>query len=308
MLNIYHLRYALEIAKTGSIKNAAENLFMAQPNLSRAIKELENSLGITIFERTSKGVIPTADGEKFLIRARNILKEVDAVQDLFSKKKNLSIFSITVPRASYISKAFTEFSKNLNAEADTEIFYTESNSLKAINNIVYEDYKLAIVRYNEVDEQYFKDMLEEKGLKGEIIARFSMKVVFSKQSPLANELSLTPALLSEYIECSYGDRFIPTLSAEEAREKAKLSMAKRVIYLSERAGLFDLLAENHQTFARCSSLTDEALKRYGLIQRECEDEKEVYKDFLVYKKDYRLSELDKDFITQLCNSRRKYIK
>ena len=62
MLNIYHLRYALEIAKTGSIKNAAENLFMAQPNLSRAIKELENSLGITIIERTSKGVIPTADG------------------------------------------------------------------------------------------------------------------------------------------------------------------------------------------------------------------------------------------------------
>ena len=162
--------------------------------------------------------------------------------------------------------------------------------------------------FNEQFAEYTDPQLEEKGLKGEIIARFSMKVVFSKQSPLANELSLTPALLSEYIECSYGDRFIPTLSAEEAREKAKLSMAKRVIYLSERAGLFDLLAENHQTFARCSSLTDEALKRYGLIQRECEDEKEVYKDFLVYKKDYRLSELDKDFITQLCNSRRKYIK
>ena len=88
MLNIYHLRYALEIEKTGSIKNAAENLFMAQPNLSRSIKELENSLGIVIFERTSKGVIPTADGEKFLIRARNILKQVDEVQDLFSKKKN----------------------------------------------------------------------------------------------------------------------------------------------------------------------------------------------------------------------------
>ena len=308
MLNIYHLRYALEIEKTGSIKNAAENLFMAQPNLSRSIKELENSLGIVIFERTSKGVIPTADGEKFLIRARNILKQVDEVQDLFSKKKNLSIFSITVPRASYISKAFTEFSKKLNAEAATEIFYTESNSLKAINNIVYEDYKLAVVRYNELDEQYFKDMLEEKGLKGELIARFSMKVVFSKQSSLANEQNLTPAILSEYIECSYGDKFIPSLSAEEAREKARLSTSKHVIYLSERAGLFDLLAENPQTFTRCSSLTDETLKRYGLIQQECEEEREVYKDFLVYKKDYRLSDLDKEFITELCNSRRKYIK
>ena len=307
MLNIYHLRYALEIAKTGSIKNAAENLYMAQPNLSRAIKELENSLGITIFERTSKGVIPTADGEKFLIRARNILKEVDEVQDLFSKKKNLSIFSITVPRASYISKAFTEFSKKVSADTDTEIFYSESNSLKAINNVIYEDYKLAIVRYNERDEQFFKDMLEEKGLKGEMIARFSMKVVFSEQSKLTLESDITPQILSPYIECSYGDKFIPTLSSEEAREKARLSTSKRIIYLSERAGLFDLLAENHQTFARCSSLTSDTLKRYGLVQKECEEEKEVYKDFLVYKKDYHLTDLDKDFITELCASRRKYL-
>jgi len=306
-LNVFHLRYAVEIAKTGSIKNAADNLFMAQPNLSRSIKELENSLGITIFERTSKGVIPTPDGERFLIYARSILKQVYEVQDLFSKKRNRSIFSITVPRASYISKAFTEFSKKLNAETDTEIFYSESNSLKAINNIVYEDYKLAVVRYNECDEQFFKDMLEEKGLKGEMIARFSMKVVFSEQSKLTLEKNITPQVLSQYIECSYGDRFIPTLSGEEARERARLSTSKRVIYLSERAGLFDLLAENHQTFARCSSLTSDILKRYGLVQRECEEAKEIYKDFLVYKKDYRLTDLDKDFITELCSSRRKYI-
>ena len=55
-MNILHLKYAVEVAKTRSISKAAENLYMGQPNLSRAIKELEESLGITIFRRTTKGI------------------------------------------------------------------------------------------------------------------------------------------------------------------------------------------------------------------------------------------------------------
>ncbi|MBR3864539.1 MAG: LysR family transcriptional regulator [Clostridia bacterium] len=307
-MNIYHLRYALEIAKTGSIKNAAENLYMAQPNLSRAIKELENSIGITIFERTTKGVIPTADGKKFLQHAKKIVSQVEEVQNLFNKRRGLSIFSITVPRASYISNAFTEFSKNLNQEKLTEIFYCESNPLKAINNLVYEDYKLAILRYNERDEEYFKELLEEKGLKGEMIARFGMKLVFSANSELASLEKITLDNLSQFIECSYGDQFIPSLTEEEAREVNRMGESKRIIYLTGRASMFDLLSENNQTFARCSPITDSMLKRYNLVQVDLEGQNDIYKDFLVYKKDYKLSELDKNFITELCNSRRKYLK
>ena len=306
-MNIYHLKYALEIAKTGSIKNAAENLYMAQPNLSRAIKELENSIGIIIFERTSKGVIPTADGKKFLAQADKIVQQVEEVQKIFNKRKGLSVFSITAPRASYISSAFTEFSKNIKQEGETEIYYCESNPLKAINNLVYEDYKLAIVRYNEKDEEYFKELLEEKGLKGELIARFSMKVVFSAKSELAKEEKITVEKLSQYIECSYGDQFIPSLTEEEAREVNRFGETNRIIYLTGRASMFDLLSENYQTFARCSPITESMLERYGLVQVDCEQENNVYKDFLVYKKDYKLSELDKDFITEVCLSRRKHL-
>ena len=62
-MNVMHLRYAVEISKTKSINKAAENLFMSQPNLSRAIKELESSIGIDIFKRTSKGMTVTPKGE-----------------------------------------------------------------------------------------------------------------------------------------------------------------------------------------------------------------------------------------------------
>ena len=79
-MNIIHLKYAVEIEKTRSISKAAENLFMAQPNLSRAIKELEESIGIAIFNRTPKGITVTPDGEEFLHHARKILRQVEEME------------------------------------------------------------------------------------------------------------------------------------------------------------------------------------------------------------------------------------
>ncbi len=86
-MNLLHLKYAIEIEKTQSINKAAENLYMGQPNLSRAIKELERSMGVKIFQRTSKGMIPTPEGIEFLGYAKKILAQVDQVENLFSKNK-----------------------------------------------------------------------------------------------------------------------------------------------------------------------------------------------------------------------------
>ena len=72
-MNTLHLKYAVEVERAGSITQAADNLFMAQPNLSKAIRELEEGLGITIFERTPRGVVPTPKGVEFLTRAKEIL-------------------------------------------------------------------------------------------------------------------------------------------------------------------------------------------------------------------------------------------
>ena len=86
-MNITHLKYAMEIAKTHSLNKAAENLYMAQPNLSRAIKELEENIGISIFNRKSHGMDLTVEGEEFLEYAKKILKQIDEVESLYDKKK-----------------------------------------------------------------------------------------------------------------------------------------------------------------------------------------------------------------------------
>ena len=87
-MNTQHLKYAVEVERTGSITQAADNLYMAQPNLSKAIKELEDTLGISIFRRTSKGVVPTEKGAEFLVYAKRILTQLEKVEALNARAKD----------------------------------------------------------------------------------------------------------------------------------------------------------------------------------------------------------------------------
>lgn len=113
-MNILHMKYAVEVAKVGSLNKAAESLYVALPNISRSIRELEADLGITVFDRTAKGMVLTPEGEEFINYAKDILKQIDQVENMYKsghvKKQK---FSISVPRACYISDAFAEFSKSL---------------------------------------------------------------------------------------------------------------------------------------------------------------------------------------------------
>ena len=157
-MNTLHFKYAVEIEKTRSITQAAENLYMAQPNLSKAIKELENTLGITIFRRTSKGVIPTDQGIKFLGYARQILMQIDNMEAIHSpdKPKN-SKLRISVPRAGYISKAFSEYIAAVESDDDMEVYFCETNSLRTAENVRENGYDFGIIRYNTAHEKYYMD-------------------------------------------------------------------------------------------------------------------------------------------------------
>ncbi|MBE6661192.1 MAG: LysR family transcriptional regulator, partial [Ruminococcaceae bacterium] len=121
-MNILHMKYAVEVARLGSLNKAAETLMIAQPNISRSIKELEADLGITIFQRSAKGMVLTPDGEEFMDYARDILHRIDKIEQSYrdgSHKKRK--FSISVPRACYISAAMAEFSKNI-GDTPVEIY------------------------------------------------------------------------------------------------------------------------------------------------------------------------------------------
>ena len=308
LVNLLHMKYAVEVARLGSLNKAAKKLMIAQPNISRSIKELEADLGITIFQRSVKGMELTPDGEEFMNYARDILHRIDKMElsyrDGSHKKRR---FSVSVPRACYISAAFAEFSKNI-GDNDAEIFYKETNSKRTIKNLMENEYKLGIVRYSENYDKYYKTMLEEKGLVCELIAEFTYLLLMSRDNPLASKDIITYDDLSDCIEIAHADPYVPSLSMSKVfREELPDNIGRR-IFVFERASQFDLLWENPRTFMWVSPVPQQMLDRYNLVQRVCEGNKKIYKDVLIYHKGYKLTRLDRDFIDALCEAKRKYIK
>jgi len=220
-MNIAHLKYAVEVEKTASITKAAENLFMGQPNLSRGIKELEETLGVKIFKRTSKGIVPTPQGEEFLGYAKSILAQIEEMESLYKPEKNNKLkFSISVPRASYIADAFSKFVREADMSKEIEFSFKETNAMRAIRNVVQENYGLAIVRYQTIFESFFTNMLRDKGMKSENIWEFEYQLLISKNDPLSQKDVVDIEDLSGYIEICHG-RSVRAVAADVRHQKGR---------------------------------------------------------------------------------------
>lgn len=298
-MNMLHVKYAVEVANTGSLNKAAESLLVAQPNLSRSIKALEADLGISIFARSAKGMELTPEGMEFIGYAKKLLSEINAVEGLY--KSGIPIrkrFSISVPRSCYIAEAFAQFSKEIGKDP-IEIFYKETNSSRAIKNILESDYKLGIIRFAEKYDTQFRQMLEEKGLAYEVVTKFHYVLLMSKKSPLCRKKEIRFSDLTPYIEIAHGDPYVPSMSTAQVRKDELPDNIDRRIYVFERSGQFDLLSANDETFMWVSPVPDRFLKGYGLVQRPSPDNQKIYKDVLIYRKDYRLTDLDLRFIHEL---------
>lgn len=306
-MNLLHMKHALEVAKAGSLNKASESLMIAAPNISRSIKELESDLGITIFERTQNGMKLTPEGDEFISFAKGILNQIDELEKFYkSAATPKQKFSISVPRACYISEAFAEFSKSLTKEP-TEVFYKETNSQRTIHNMLNNDYKLGIIRYAENYDKYFKTMLEEKGFQYELVTEFTYSLIMSAENPLAKKEEITFEDLTDYIEIAHADPYVPSMPLSKVVKEELPDNIDRRIFIFERASQFDLLSMNPETFMWVSPAPKKLLERYNLVLRKCKDNKKIYKDVLIYKDGYKLTKLDQQFITELCESRRKYI-
>lgn len=299
-MNTLHFKYAVEVERTRSITQAAENLFMAQPNLSKAIKELEDTVGIEIFERTPKGVIPTIKGAEFLVYAKNVIGQLKKMEHLHRKEEaKRQNFKISIPRGSYISSAFTRFAAELDVEKEINVSAKETNSMKAISNITEKNFPLGIIRYPTEYENYFLDYIEDKQLVSEPIWEFEYVVLMSRKHPLAASAKVTFDELIQGIEIANDDKVVPYLPAN----RIKKYETKKRIYVYERCGQFELLFNIPKSYMWVSPIQENILNMYGLVQRKCHGIHHKYKDLLIYPKDYQFSALDNKFIDHLYASK-----
>lgn len=297
-MNTVLLKYAVEVEKTGSITQAAANLYMDQPNLSKAIKSLEEGLGAPIFKRTPKGVVPTARGRIFLEYARNVLVQIEEMEHLYKPEQGNGMdFSLSMPRASYLSFAFARFIRNLSREEIMNVWLRETNSADTIRDVETGEYNLGIIRYPYASEKYYARTAASKGLVPETVFEYPSRLLMSADHPLAGKNDIEPEDLIPYIEITHGDG---TSGPREDHEKGKkIPESSKHIYIFERGSQFQLLCEDPDTYMWVSPMPSEILTRFHLVERHCRKQAGKFRDVLVYRKGYPFTAWDKEFLKEL---------
>lgn len=296
-MNISHLRYAVEVEKTGSITRAAENLYMGQPNLSKAIKELENTVGITLFRRTYHGVSPTVKGKVFLDQAREVLSKIQEMESLYQSGEQSLAFSVCIPRASYVSYGLAQFINSLDESRGFSIDIQETNTMRTLERVVNGECNMGIMRCVRDRKPYYMNLIQEKHLHSQSLWISQFLVVMSRDNPLARKKTITLEDLQTGICIEHGDEEIPFVVKERRTSRAQKNEKSILVY--ERGSQFDMLRYVPGAYMWVTAIPDPILESMGLVQRRCAMEGNEVEDILIYPEYYHLTELDRAFIANL---------
>ena len=301
-MNTLHLKYAVEVERTGSITQAAENLFMGQPNLSKAIMELEETLGFLIFERTSKGVIPTEKGSRFLVYAKNVLSQIEKMEQLSDANNAGQSLSLAIVRSGYIAEAASRFAAGLDPERKIRMNIRETSSVQVINSVAAGTFSVGVVRYRLLHEKYFLDYIADKELDVIPFWEYDSMVSTLERNCKPDE-KFSVRTLGEMTPVAYGDETIPYLSFGEVRREAKSPAANKAVFVYDRATALELLHALPDAYMLSAPALRSELEKYGLAQKKCDIPNEHYKDIVVFQKGYKFSDSDKKFIDILSETK-----
>lgn len=294
-LNLQQLRYVAEVERVGSISRAAKNLYMGQPNLSKAIKELESEIRVTIFKRTARGVEPTPMGEQFLAYAKTILSQMDELESLYRPDAPRQFkFSVSVPRATYITEAFAGFLKKLSADVNLEVSFKETNAMSAISDVAGGESEIGVVRYQTAYEEYFLSHIKSLKLRYEPVWEFRMCLLMADTHPLAHASVIPYHALDGYTELTQGDIQPPPLSFSQISRGAVMESKKR-IYVYDRGSQTALLKEIPGSYMWVSPVPFSFLAQNGLVTKECPIADKLSKDVLIYRDAHALTAAERDF-------------
>lgn len=286
--SIHQLRCLIEVERTRSVSQAAANLYIGQPNLSRTIKDIETSMGFPIFERTRKGVRPTEKGVAFLKHARNILREVDYMESLGLGGKHPNRFRICIPRSYEYMEMTQRFLSSTDQPIDGEI--RECHPRCALEMIENGKVEISVIRYSMQYQDYFTEQTQALKLVMQPLQQVSFQAVVKASAQTARCNGITRAQLDEMTEITHRDVFYPQNEKERERRR---------IYTVDRMAQLQLLQNLPDSYLLCEPLPKGYLSRFGLAQLPCDGENLCYQDAALYKPQCVLSEPESAFLTML---------
>lgn len=238
-MTLQQLKYVVKIARSGSITKAAKELFISQPSLSNAIMELENEIGITIFNRTNKGIIISTDGAEFLGYAKQVIEQAELLESHYSNKKLVKQnFSVSTQHYAFAVNAFVNLIKGYDLD-EYEFTLRETKTYEIIEDVKNLRSEIGILYLNEFNSKIINKFLKENNLIFEELFKANPHIFISSENPLANKqyVTLKELVLYPYLSFEQGE-FNSFYFSEEIQSTVA---HKKSINVSDRATLFNLL-------------------------------------------------------------------
>ena len=299
-MTLQQLLYALTISEKGSMNKAAEALFISQPSLTLAMKELEKETGITIFRRSSRGVEVTSEGEDFLVNARQIYQQYELLRDKYCGSGDIKRkFAVSTQHYSFITKAFVETVKQYDT-SQFDFAIRETKTQDVISDVGKLRSEIGILFESDFNRKAINKMLRDNDLDFTRLIDCRANVYLWKDHPLAGESSISMSMLKDY----------PCLSFEQG-DQSSLYLAEeilgeteypRTIKATDRATMLNLMV-GLNGYTLCSGIICEELNGSDYVAipfREDRNHKNVKMTIgYITKRHSVLSEIGETFISEV---------
>lgn len=238
-MTLAQLRYIITIADTGSMNEAAKELFISQPSLSQSVKELEEEIGVELFRRSNRGVSITQEGSEFLGYARQVVEQYGLIESRYIERTNVKKkFGVSMQHYTFAVNAFVEMVKQFGMD-EYEFAIRETKTYEVIEDVKNFRSEIGIVYLNDFNRKVLTKLFLESELEFNPLLECGIYVYMWKEHPLAQKDEITIEELEEY----------PCLAFEQgnynsfyfAEEVLSTYEYKRLIRANDRATLLNLM-------------------------------------------------------------------
>jgi len=299
-MNIKNIRFALEVNRCGSMNRAAKQLYISQSALSRGIKELEDEIGITIFNRTRNGIELTHQGEEFLGQVGRLDAMLTHIEEMYFKENKPDILHLSVSSVRYAvaARAIINLYNRYSSHEFQNICFEEGSVETTIEHVYDGLFTLGIIITPTNKRDYWKASIENKDMSMEILDCKQAHAFMGKQHPLSVCPSVSPESLQQYPHATMAQSDIAPINYCSGVKNYDYRTVSQRILVSDRAALYDLLRSTKAYYVGLN-LGDTSQCTQDIIFRPI-DGAEVRMDCsLIYLKGHRLTPIEQEYIDEM---------
>ena len=238
-ITLQQMQYFIEVAAEGSISAAADLLYVAQPTMSAAMRDLETRVGRDLLTRSARGVTLTVDGVEFLGYARQVVEQAELLEQRYlGRPPSRRLLGVSAQHYSFVVDAFVRMVKATDA-AEYEFSLRETRTFDIIEDVRTLRSELGILFRNDFNRNVLDKLLRDSGLAFHPLFRAEPHIFVSRRNPLATRERATLDDLADLPRLTFDQG--ANISFYFAEEILSTLSSKQEIRVSDRATIFNLM-------------------------------------------------------------------